>query len=81
MIANDSYCECDDVQVNLTSLKMQLHVLEAALKTVNNLSTELKKRDAENEKKVKTLQTKVQALMMTGMYFLILSVGLCDFAM
>ena len=61
---------------NMTSLKMQQHVLDAALKTVNNLSTELKKRDAENEIKVKALQTKMQALK-TGRRLLIVS--LIDF--
>ena len=53
---------------NMTSLKMQQHVLDAALKSVNNLSTELKKHDAENERKIKSLQTKVQTLM-SRMYF------------
>ena len=61
---------------NMTSLKMQQHVLDAALKSVNNLSTELKKHDAENERKIKSLQTKVQALK-TGISLLIVS--LIDF--
>ena len=55
---------------NLRSLKMRLHVLDVELKSVKEISTDLKKYDAENERKMKTLQTKVQALM-TGMYFLI----------
>ena len=61
---------------NMMSLKMQQHVLDAALKSVNNLSTELKKHDAGNERKIKTLQTKVQALK-TGISLLIVS--LIDF--
>ena len=71
-IANESNCECDDVQVNLMS------VLDAALKTVNNLSTELKKRDAEIERKLRVFQTKVQTLK-TGTCISLLIVSLFEF--